>query len=471
MVISMATSIKDMYGLAYKGVKEVRGSLLVVEGVKNIAYDEIVKIRPPDGIDRMGRVLDISKNVAVIQVFGGEMGLQAESIIKFSGSAMRVPLSDEIVGRMFNGMFEPIDKMPRISSEDLRDVNGAPINPKARVYPNNFIQTGISTIDGCLSLVRGQKLPIFSESGLPHNRILAQVARQATVRGEAEEFALVFSAMGLKHEEAQYFIDQFRRFGVIERSVVVMNLADDPAIERLLTPRIALTVAEYLAFDLNMHVLAILSDMTNYAESLREMSAAREEVPGKGGYPGYLYSDLASIYERAGIISGRKGSLTQMPILTMPGGDLRHPIPDLSGYITEGQVILDKTLNARDVYPPVNILPSLSRLMRKGIGKGKTREDHGGVSDQLYDAYSRGMRARDLARIVGEMGLSDRERRFLIFADEFEKKFVSQGEFENRSVEETLDIAWDILSVLPEEELVRIKEDYIKTYHPKYKMM
>lgn len=465
----MSTVIKDIHGLAYKGVKEVKGSLLVVEGVKNVAYDEIVKIRSPDGIDRMGRVLDITKNVAVIQVFGGEMGLQAESVIKFSGSAMRIPLSDEVLGRMFDGMFRPIDGMPPISSDDLRDINGSPINPKARVYPNNFIQTGISTIDGCLSLVRGQKLPIFSESGLPHNRILAQIARQATVRGEAEEFALVFSAMGLKHEEAHYFIDQFKRFGVIERSVVVMNLADDPAIERLLTPRIALTVAEYLAFDLNMHVLAILSDMTNYAESLREMSAAREEVPGKGGYPGYLYSDLASIYERAGIIAGRKGSLTQMPILTMPGGDLRHPIPDLSGYITEGQIILDKTLNARDIYPPINILPSLSRLMRKGIGKGKTREDHGGVSDQLYDAYSRGMRARDLARIVGEMGLSDRERRFLLFADEFEKKFVSQGEFENRSIEETLDIAWDVLSILPEEELVRIKEDYIKTYHPKYR--
>jgi V/A-type H+-transporting ATPase subunit B len=455
----------------YRGVQEVRGSLLVVEGVKNVSYDEIVKIRSPDGIDRMGRVLDVSKNVAVIQVFGGEMGLQADSIIKFSGSAMRIPLSDEVLGRTFNGMYEPIDGISPIFSEDLRDINGSPINPKARVYPNNFIQTGISTIDGCLSLVRGQKLPIFSESGLPHNRILAQIARQATVRGEAEEFALVFAAMGLKHDEAQFFIDEFKKFGVTDRSVVIMNLADDPAIERLLTPRIALTVAEYLAYDLGMHVLAILSDMTNYAESLREMSAAREEVPGKGGYPGYLYSDLASNYERAGIIIGKKGSLTQMPILTMPGGDLRHPIPDLSGYITEGQVILDKTLNARGIYPPINILPSLSRLMRKGIGIGKTREDHGGVSDQLYDAYSRGMRARDLARIVGEMGLSDRERRFLKFADEFEKKFVSQGEYENRSIEESLDIAWEILSVLPEGELVRIKEDYVKKYHPQYKKM
>lgn len=467
----MSTSIKGLHGLMYRGVQEVRGSLLVVEGVKNVSYDEIVKIRSPDGIDRMGRVLDVSKNVAVIQVFGGEMGLQADSIIKFSGSAMRIPLSDEVLGRTFNGMYEPIDGISPIFSEDLRDINGSPINPKARVYPNNFIQTGISTIDGCLSLVRGQKLPIFSESGLPHNRILAQIARQATVRGEAEEFALVFAAMGLKHDEAQFFIDEFKKFGVTDRSVVIMNLADDPAIERLLTPRIALTVAEYLAYDLGMHVLAILSDMTNYAESLREMSAAREEVPGKGGYPGYLYSDLASNYERAGIIIGKKGSLTQMPILTMPGGDLRHPIPDLSGYITEGQVILDKTLNARGIYPPINILPSLSRLMRKGIGIGKTREDHGGVSDQLYDAYSRGMRARDLARIVGEMGLSDRERRFLKFADEFEKKFVSQGEYENRSIEESLDIAWEILSVLPEGELVRIKEDYVKKYHPQYKKM
>jgi V/A-type H+-transporting ATPase subunit B len=467
-VITMSTLIKDIQGLAYRGVKEVRGSLLAVEGVKDVAFDEIVKIRSSDGIDRMGRVLEVSKDVAIVQVFGGEIGLQAGSIVKFSGSAMKIPISDEILGRMFDGMFQPIDGMPPISSDDQRDVNGSPVNPKARVYPNNFIQTGISTIDACLSLVRGQKLPIFSESGLPHNRILAQIARQATVRGKEEEFALVFSAMGLKHEEAQYFIDQFRRFGVTERSIAIMNLADDPATERLLTPRIALTAAEYLAFDLNMHVLVLLSDMTNYAESLREMSAAREEMPGKGGYPGYLYSDLASIYERAGIINGRKGSLTQMPILTMPGGDLRHPIPDLSGYITEGQVILDKTLNARGIYPPINILPSLSRLMRKGIGLGKTREDHASVSDQLYDAYSRGMRSRDLARIVGEMGLIDRERRFLLFADEFEKKFVSQGEFENRSVEETLDIAWEMLSILPEEELVRIKEEYIRKYS-KYK--
>jgi V/A-type H+-transporting ATPase subunit B len=417
----------------------------------------------------MGRVLDVSKRATVVQVFGGEMGLEADCLAQFSGSTMKVALSDEVLGRMFNGMFEPIDGMPVISSEDSRDINGAPINAKARVYPNDFIQTGISCIDTCLSLVRGQKLPIFSESGLPHNRILAQISRQATVRGKEEKFALVFAAMGLKHDEAQFFIDEFRKSGVLDRSVVVMNLADDPAVERLLAPKIALTAAEYLAFDLDMHVLVILSDMTNYAESLREMSAAREEVPGKGGYPGYLYSDLASIYERAGMIVGKKGSLTQMPILTMPGGDLRHPIPDLSGYITEGQVILDKSLNARGIYPPINILPSLSRLMRKGIGFGKTREDHSGVSDQLYDAYSRGMRARDLSRLVGEMGLSEREAKFLRFADEFEKQFLSQGEYEDRSIEESLDAAWNVLSILPESELVRIREEHIKKYHPQYR--
>ena len=459
-----------LQGLAYRGAREVKGSLIIFEGVRNVGFNEMVRVRAPDGIDRMGRVLDVSKKATVVQVFGGEMGLEADCLAQFSGSTMKVPLSDEVLGRMFNGMFQPIDGMPVISTEDSRDINGSPINPKARVYPNDFIQTGISCIDTCLSLVRGQKLPIFSESGLPHNRILAQISRQATVRGKAERFALVFAAMGLKHDDAQFFIDEFRKSGVLDRSVVVMNLADDPAIERLLAPKIALTAAEYLAFDLDMHVLVILSDMTNYAESLREMSAAREEVPGKGGYPGYLYSDLASIYERAGMIAGKKGSLTQMPILTMPGGDLRHPIPDLSGYITEGQVILDKSLNARGIYPPINILPSLSRLMRKGIGLGKTRVDHSGVSDQLYDAYSRGMRARDLSRLVGEMGLSEREGKFLRFADEFERQFLSQGEYEDRSVEESLDTAWNVLSVLPESELVRISEEHIKKYHPNYRV-
>ncbi len=465
----MGTKIEDIQGLLHRGLGEIRGSLLMVEGVENVGYDELVKIRAPDGIDRMGRILEVGKGKAVIQVFGGEMGLQTDSFVSFSGTAFKVPVSDEVIGRIFNGIFEPIDHAPRMFSKDLRDINGAPINPKARIYPNNFIQTGISAIDGCLSLVRGQKLPIFSESGMPHNRVIAQVARQATVLGELEEFALVFSAMGLRHDEAEYFVNEFRKSGALERSVIILNLADDPAIERLFTPRIALTIAEYLAFDLGMQVLAILSDMTNYAEVLRELSAAREEVPSRKGYPGYLYSDLASIYERAGIIMGKKGTLTQMPILTMPGGDIQHPIPDLSGYITEGQIFLDRGLFMKGIYPPINILPCLSRLMRSGVGKGKTRDDHRDVSDQLYGSYARGVQARDLARIVGEMGLSEDERRYLKFADEFERRFVNQGEYENRPIDKTIDIAWEVLSIFPEQELIRIHEDLIRKYHPKHR--
>ena len=456
------------YGLIHKGLSEIKGSLIMVDNVANVGYDELVKVRAPDGIDRMGRVLEVGRGKAVIQVFGGVMGLETNSILSFSGSAFKIPLSNELLGRVFSGVFEPVDRLPAIVSDESRDINGAPINPKARVYPNNFIQTGISAIDGMLSLVRGQKLPIFSESGLPHNKLIAQISRQATVLGEKEEFALVFAAMGLRHDEAEYFIDEFRTSGALERSVVVLNLADDPAIERLFTPRIALTVAEYMAYDLGMHVLVILSDMTNYAEVLRELSAAREEVPSRKGYPGYLYSDLASIYERAGVIEGSRGSLTQMPILTMPGGDLQHPIPDLTGYITEGQIFLDRELFMRGIYPPINVLPCLSRLMRKGIGKGKTREDHGDVADQLYGAYARGRQARDLARIVGNVGLSEEERLYLKFADDFESRLVRQGEFENRSIEQTLGIAWSLLGILPEDALTRIHEEYIQKYHPKH---
>ena len=456
------------YGLIHRGLTEIKGSLIMVDNVENVGYDELVKVRAPDGIDRMGRVLEVGRGKAVIQVFGGEMGLQSNSILSFSGSAFKIPLSNELLGRVFNGVFEPVDRLPAIVSDESRDINGAPINPKARVYPNNFIQTGISAIDGMLSVVRGQKLPIFSESGLPHNKLIAQVARQATVLGEKEEFALVFSAMGLRHDEAEYFIDEFRKSGALERSVVILNLADDPAIERLFTPRIALTVAEYMAYDLGMHVLVILSDMTNYAEVLRELSAAREEVPSRKGYPGYLYSDLASIYERAGVIEGSRGSLTQMPILTMPGGDIQHPIPDLTGYITEGQIFLDREMFMKGIYPPINVLPCLSRLMRKGIGKGKTREDHGDVADQLYGAYARGRQARDLARIVGNVGLSEEERLYLEFADEFETRLVRQGEFENRTIEQTLGIAWALLGILPEDALTRIHEEYIQKYHPKH---
>jgi V/A-type H+-transporting ATPase subunit B len=456
------------YGLIHKGLSEIKGSLVMVDNVENVGYDELVKVRAPDGIDRMGRVLEVGRGKAVIQVFGGVMGLESNSILSFSGSAFKIPLSNELLGRVFNGVFEPVDRLPAIVSDESRDINGAPINPKARVYPNNFIQTGISAIDGMLSLVRGQKLPIFSESGLPHNKLIAQISRQATVLGEKEEFALVFAAMGLRHDEAEYFIDEFRTSGALERSVVVLNLADDPAIERLFTPRIALTVAEYMAYDLGMHVLVILSDMTNYAEVLRELSAAREEVPSRKGYPGYLYSDLASIYERAGVIEGSRGSLTQMPILTMPGGDLQHPIPDLTGYITEGQIFLDRELFMRGIYPPINVLPCLSRLMRKGIGKGKTREDHGDVADQLYGAYARGRQARDLARIVGNVGLSEEERLYLKFADDFESRLVRQSEFENRSIEQSLGIAWSLLGILPEDALTRIHEEYIQKYHPKH---
>jgi V/A-type H+-transporting ATPase subunit B len=455
---------QEMPGLTYRGLREIKGSLVVIEGIENIGYDEIVRIQAPDGVDRMGRVLEVGRGKAVIQVFGKEMGLQTDSIVGFSGSVFKIPVSDEILGRIFNGIGEPIDGAPKIVSKDKYDINGMPVNPVARIYPEEFIQTGISAIDGPLSLVRGQKLPIFSESGMPHNRIVAQIARQATVRGEKEEFALVFAAIWQRSDEARFFIEQFRNTGALERSVVVMNLADDPAVERLLTPKIALTMAEYLAFDLGIHVLTILSDMTNYCEALREMSAAREEVPSRKGYPGYLYSDLASIYERAGKVKGRKGSLTQMPILTMPGGDLHHPIPDLTGYITEGQIFLDRDIFARGIYPPINVLPSLSRLMRSGIGEGKTREDHRSVADQLYYFYSMGMKARDLSRIVGEMSLSETEVKYLKFAEAFERRFINQDENENRPIERTLDIAWEILSMFPEDNLVRIEKKYIEKY-------
>ena len=460
----MRERLQEMPGLTYRGLREIKGSLVVIEGIENIGYDEIVRIQAPDGVDRTGRVLEVGRGKAVIQIFGKEMGLQTDSLVRFSGSVFKIPVSDEILGRIFNGIGEPIDGAPKIVSKDKYDINGMPVNPVARIYPEEFIQTGISAIDGPLSLVRGQKLPIFSESGMPHNRIVAQIARQATVRGEKEEFALVFAAIGQRSDEARFFIEQFRKTGALERSVVVMNLADDPAVERLFTPRIALTMAEYLAFDLGIHVLTILSDMTNYCEALREMSAAREEVPSRKGYPGYLYSDLASIYERAGKVKGRKGSLTQMPILTMPGGDLHHPIPDLTGYITEGQIFLDRDLFARGIYPPINVLPSLSRLMRSGIGEGKTREDHRSVADQLYYFYSMGVKARDLSRIVGEMSLSETEVKYLKFAEAFESRFINQDENENRPIEKSLDIAWEILSMFPEDNLVRIERKYIDKY-------
>lgn len=465
----MSQSVENIQGMQYKGIREIKGPLLFLEGASGVAYDEIVDIQSPTGISRMGRVLEVSNELAVIQVFGDPTGLTTDSVVSFKGSSFKIPVSEDILGRVFNGKFEPKDELPPVFSSELRDINGAPINPKARMYPNDFIQTGISAIDGMMSLVRGQKLPIFSESGLPHNRLIAQILRQATVLGEKTNFAVVFAAMGLKNDEVRFFIDELRKSGTIQRSVLVLNLANDPAVERLFTPRIALTVAEYLAFEQEYHVLAILSDMTNYAEALRELSAAREEVPGKAGYPGYLYSDLATIYERAGIIEGKNGSLTQMPCLTMPGGDFHHPIPDLTGYITEGQIFLDRDMNSRGIYPPINVLPSLSRLMRKGVGENKTRDDHHNVSDQLYDTYAEGVKARQLVRIVGELELSGRERSYLKFAEAFDREFLNQGEYENRSIETSLDIAWKALSVLPEEELVRISEEFIEKYHPKHK--
>ena len=456
-------------GLVYRTTREIKGPILFVEDVRGVAYDELVRVRRPDGTEVIGSVLDVSKDWAMVQVFGETEGMDLDVEVRFTGETLKIPISDEVIGRVFSGSFEPLDHLPGLLSTDLRDIHGGAINPAARDVPSEFIQTGISVIDGMNSLVRGQKLPIFSESGLPHNTLAAQIARQATIPGREEEFAIVFGAMGIKHEEAEFFREEFEKTGALSKSVMIMNLADDPAIERIVTPRIAQTIAEYLAFDLGMHVLTILTDMTNYAEALRAISIAREEIPTRKGYPGYLYSDLATIYERAGRIKGKKGSVTLMPILSMPGGDITHPVPDLSGYITEGQLILQRDLYLRGIYPPINVLPSLSRLMKDGIGEGRTRKDHGDVSNQLYMAYAEGMRARGLVRIVGVVGLSERERTWLEFADRFEKEFVNQGVYENRSIERTLEIAWDLLSMLPEEDLIRVREEYIKEFHPKYR--
>ncbi len=454
----------------YTSISEIKGPLLVVKGVSRVAYDEIVEVELLSGEKRRGRVLDVSKDVAVVQVFEGTTGISpVGTTVRFLGRSLEIPVSEDMLGRIFNGLGEPIDGGPPIVAEEKRDVNGAPLNPAERAYPEDFIQTGISAIDGMNTLVRGQKLPIFSGSGLPHNKLAAQIARQATVRGEEEEFAVVFAAIGIKYDDFLFFKKFFEETGAMSRVAMFVNLADEPAMIRLVTPRAALTLAEYLAYERDMHVLVIITDMTNYAEALREISAAREEVPGRQGYPGYLYSDLASIYERAGRVKGRKGSITQMPILTMPNDDMTHPIPDLTGYITEGQIVLSRELHNKGIYPPINVLMSLSRLMKEGIGPGKTREDHAEVSNQLYAAYSRGVELRSLAAVVGEESLSETDRKYLKFADLFERRFLSQGERENRSIEQTLDIAWEILSVLPEEELTNIKEETIKKYHPKYR--
>ena len=450
----------------YNTISQVSGPLIFVEGVQDVMYGEIVKVKLENGEERIGQVLESRRGLAVVQVLGGTRGIDVKKAsVVFTGQTLRIGVSTDMLGRILDGLGNPRDGGPPIIPEERLDVNGSPINPYARQYPREFIETGVSAIDGMNTLVRGQKLPIFSGSGMPHNDLAAQIARQARVRGTEEPFAVVFCGMGITAEEASFFIEEFKSTGALSRSVVILNLADEPAMERLLAPRIALTIAEYLAFEQDMHVLVILTDMTNYAEALREISAAREEVPGRRGYPGYMYTDLATIYERAGRIRGRKGSITQMPILTMPDDDITHPVPDLTGYITEGQIVFSRSLHNAGIYPPIDVLPSLSRLMKQGIGKGRTREDHAEVKDQLYAAYAEGRNLRELVAVIGEESLSDREKKYLIFADRFEREFVSQGRYEHRTIEQTLDIAWDLLSMFPETELKKIREEHIKKYY------
>ena len=452
----------------YKTIREVAGPLMLVDQVEGVKYDELVEIEQSDGRIRRGKVLEINQDKALLQLFEGSQGLRiTDSSAKFLGHSIELAVAPDMLGRVFDGMGRPIDGGAELIPEKRLDINGAPINPAARDYPNEFIQTGISAIDGLNTLVRGQKLPVFSGSGLPHANLAAQIARQARVRGTGEGFAVVFAAVGITFEEADFFTSDFRATGAIDRTVTFINLANDPAIERIATPRMALTAAEYLAYDLGMHVLVIITDITNYAEALREVSAARKEVPGRRGYPGYLYTDLATMYERAGRIKGNPGSITMIPILSMPEDDITHPIPDLTGYITEGQIILGRELHRKGVTPPINVLPSLSRLKDKGIGRGKTREDHADTMNQLFAAYSRGKDAKELAVILGEAALSDVDKQYAAFADAFEKEYVSQGYQTNRSIEETLDIGWKLLSMLPRSELKRIRDDMLDQYLPK----
>lgn len=449
----------------YKSVTEVVGPLMIVEGVEGVTFDELVDIKLQSGERRRGRVIEIDQDKAMVQIFEGSSGINLrDTVVRFLGRPLELGTSPDMIGRVFDGLGNPIDNGPNIVPEKRIDINGTAINPVSRNYPSEFIQTGISTIDGLNTLVRGQKLPIFSGAGLPHNNVAAQIARQAKVRGKDEKFAVVFAAMGITFEEAQFFIDDFKETGAIDRTVLFMNLADDPAIERLATPKMALTCAEYLAFELGMHVLVIMTDMTNYAEALREVSAARKEVPGRRGYPGYLYTDLASIYERAGRIKGREGSITQIPILTMPEDDITHPIPDLTGYITEGQIILSRELYKQGLQPPINAIPSLSRLKDKGVGEGKTREDHADTMNQIYAGYTSGKEAKELSVILGETALSKSDKAFAKFADAFEAKYVNQGYYKDRDIEETLDLGWELLSIIPRGELKRIKDSLIDKY-------
>ncbi|MGI6189388.1 MAG: V-type ATP synthase subunit B [Caldicoprobacteraceae bacterium] len=451
----------------YRTITEVVGPLMLVEHVEGAKYNELVEIEQANGEIRRGRVLEVDGDKALVQLFEGSHGLRiADSKARFLGRSIELAVSRDMLGRVFDGMGRTIDGGPNIIPKKRMDINGEPLNPAARDYPSEFIQTGISAIDGLNTLVRGQKLPVFSGAGLPHAQLAAQIARQAQVLGSESEFAVVFAAIGITFEEADFFVSDFRRTGAIDRAVLFMNLANDPAIERISTPRMALTAAEYLAYEEDMHVLVILTDITNYAEALREVSAARKEVPGRRGYPGYMYTDLATMYERAGRIRGKRGSITQIPILTMPEDDKTHPIPDLTGYITEGQIILSRELHRKGVTPPIDVLPSLSRLKDKGIGEGKTREDHADTMNQLFAAYARGKEAEELAVVLGEAALSDVDKLYAKFSDEFEKRYVSQGYEANRSIEETLNLGWELLSILPKSELRRIRDEYIDKYLP-----
>ena len=455
-------------GREYIGIASISGPRVAIKGIHNVGYNELAEVVDSSGHVRLGMILESSEKAAVIQVFEGTSGLSIpETRVRFKGEPLHFGAGAEILGRVFNGLGQPIDDGPAPLAEKRMDVNGLPINPTAREYPKEFIQTGISAIDGMNTLVRGQKLPVFSGTGLPHNRLVAQITRQAKLIGEDTQFAVVFAAMGIKHDVARYFIRNFEESGVLEKVVLFLNLADDPSVERLVTPRTALTAAEFLAFDMNMHVLVILTDMTNYCESLREISTIREEIPSRKGYPGYLYSDLSMIYERAGMVKGIEGSITQMPILTMPNDDISHPVPDLSGYITEGQIVLERELDQRNIYPPIAGLPSLSRLMKDGIGEGMTRGDHAHVASQLFAAYSHVKDVRALAAVIGEEELTPLDKIYLEFGERFEREYLSQGEYEDRSITETLDIGWKVISTLPKEELYRISEEEIAKYYGK----
>ncbi|HIU49216.1 MAG TPA: V-type ATP synthase subunit B [Candidatus Avimonoglobus intestinipullorum] len=452
----------------YRTIQEVAGPLMLIRGVTDVTYNELGEIELANGEKRRCRVLEINGTDALVQLFENSAGINlSDSKVRFLGHGIELGVSEDMLGRVFDGLGHPKDGQVDILPAKRLDVNGVPMNPAARNYPEEFIQTGVSAIDGLNTLVRGQKLPIFSGSGLPHANLAAQIARQAKVRGTDEKFAVVFAAIGITFEEANFFIEDFKRTGAMERTVLFINLANDPAIERIATPRMALTAAEYLAFDLGMHVLVIMTDITNYADALREVSAARKEVPGRRGYPGYMYTDLASLYERAGRLKGKDGSITLIPILTMPEDDKTHPIPDLTGYITEGQIILSRELYRKNIAPPIDVLPSLSRLKDKGIGKGKTREDHANTMNQLFAAYARGKEAKELMVILGEAALSDVDKLYAQFADEFEKQYVSQGYTADRSIEETLEIGWKLLSILPRSELKRIKDEYLDRYYGK----